>query len=219
MKVAVLAGTLVDTKMGEEILISRGFEVMGYPLAKNPQEQTKMQYFSKEELEEKVADIVKCGKTEGVEKVFIYCNSLSSAIDYEKLEKLLDIPFITPLETYKNLDKSINSVAILAANGISAYKIDKIINEYNQNVNTISIGNLSIVLSIEENLSPKEIITRLNLEGLLDYFSNIKDERYKIDSILLGCTHFPYIKEELEKLTDLKIIDPVDDMINRLISA
>lgn len=219
MKVAVLAGTLVDTKMGEEILISRGFEVMGYPLAKNPQEQTKMQYFSKEELEEKVADIVKCAKLEGVEKVFIYCNSLSSAIDYEKLEKVLDIPFITPLETYKNLDKSINSVAILAANGISAYKIDKIINEYNKGINTISIGNLSIVLSIEENLSSKEIITRLNLEGLLDYFSNIKDERYKIDSILLGCTHFPYIKEELEKLTDLKIIDPLDDMINRLISA
>lgn len=219
MKVAVLAGTLVDTKMGEEILISRGFEVEGYPLAKNPQEQTKMQYFSNEELEEKVGDIVKSAKLEGVEKVFIYCNSLSSAIDYEKLEKVLDIPFITPLETYKNLEDSIKNTVILAANGISAYKIDKIINEYNQNVNTISIGNLSIVLSIEESLSPKEIITRLNLEGLLDYFSNIKDERYKIDSILLGCTHFPYIKDELEKLTDLKIIDPVDDMINRLISA
>lgn len=219
MKVAVLAGTLVDTKMGEEILISRGFEVEGYPLAKNPQEQTKMQYFSKEELEEKVADIVKCAKLEGVEKVFIYCNSLSSAIDYEKLEKVLDIPFITPLETYKNLEDSIKNTVILAANGISAYKIDKIINEYNKGINTISIGNLSIVLSIEESLSPKEIITKLNLEGLLTYLTNIKDERYKVDSILLGCTHFPYIKDELEKLTDLKIIDPVDDMINRLISA
>lgn len=216
MKIGVFAGTKVDTQMGVELLQSRGFETLSYPLAATPQEQTNMQYFSQSQLENFVEKYAQDAITKGAERIFIYCNSLSSAIDYEKIEKNIRIPVITPLETYKNLPKEVRNVAILGANGISAYKIDQIITKHNLDVNTISIGNLSIVESIEENKDPREIISLLNLEGLIKYLEGISDPRYKVDSILLGCTHFPYLKTEIEKITNLNIIDPTEEMVGKL---
>lgn len=216
MKIGVFAGTKVDTQMGVELLQSRGFETLSYALAATPQEQTKMQYFSQSQLENLVEEYARDAISKGAERIFIYCNSLSSAIDYEKIEKNIGIPVVTPLETYKRLPKEVRNVAILGANGISAYKIDQIITKHNLDVNTISIGNLSMVESIEEKRPPKDIIEDLNLGGLLNYLENIKDERYKIDSIILGCTHFPYLKDELKSLTTLNIIDPAEDMISKL---
>ena len=36
---------------------------------------------------------------------------------------------------------------------------------------------------------------------------------------MLGCTHFPYLTAELAKLTDLRIIDPADEMFAAVCSA
>lgn len=216
MKVGVFAGTAIDTEMGAKILIDEGFTPCSYPMAKNPKEQTELQYFSKDELEKLFRNKVIDAKSNGSEKIFIYCNSLSSAIDYNKISIQEDIPIITPLETYENLPKSSKSIVILAANAISSYMIDKIIKKSRPDIKTISIGNLSIVESIEEKLSSEKIIENLNLNSLINYIENIKDERYRVDTIILGCTHFPYIKSALEKYTSIKILDPKDDMIKRL---
>lgn len=216
MKVGVFAGTLVDTKMGKYILDDLGYETLFYPMAKNPYEQTKLQYYSKEKLEEIFISKALEGKSQGMEKVFIYCNSLSTVIDYEKISKKIDLDIITPLETYKNLDKDIKSLAIFAANGISAFNIDKLIRESREDISTITIGNLSVVASIEEEKSPQKIIEDLNIKGLLAYFENIRDERYRVDAILLGCTHFSYLRNHLKKLSKIKIIDPTEDMVRRL---
>lgn len=216
MKVGVFAGTLVDTQMGVDLLKEKGIEALAFPMAQSPKEQHKLQYYSKDELENLFLQKAEVGKAMGMDKIFIYCNSLSSAIDYKKLEEKIGLNIITPLESYKNLDRSIKNLAIIAANGISAFKIDQIVYESREDIHTISIGNLSIVESIEEKKKPAEIIKTLNLDGLIKYFENIEDERYKIDAILLGCTHFPYLKNELKKISNLKIIDPADDMIARL---
>ncbi|NLD17576.1 MAG: aspartate/glutamate racemase family protein [Tissierellia bacterium] len=216
MKVGVFAGTKVDTQMGVELLQSRGFETLSYPMAATPQEQTNLQYFSKTELENLFEENARDAINKGAEKIFIYCNSLSAAIDYEKIEKNIGVPVITPLETYKKLPKDVRNVGIIAANGISAYRIDSIITQHNLDVNTISIGNLSIVESIEEGTAPEEIIRLLNLEGMIKYLEGISDPRYKVDSILLGCTHFPYLKTEIEKITNLNIIDPTEEMVGKL---
>ncbi len=216
MLVGVFAGTKVDTKMGVDLLESKGIKTLSFPLAQNPDEQTKLQYYLKEDLENLFIEKARRAMEEGMDKIFIYCNSLSSAIDYEKISKILGLEVITPLETYKNLDQDIKNLFIIGANGISAYKIDEIVGKSRDDINTISCGNLSIVNSIEEEKSPQAIIEELNLKGLINYLENIRDERYKVDTILLGCTHFPYLKEKLEELTSLKIIDPAEDMIKRL---
>ena len=44
-------------------------------------------------------------------------------------------------------------------------------------------------------------------------FVKLGDE---VEAVVLGCTHFPYIKEELEKITELPIIDVGVFMVNSM---
>jgi glutamate racemase len=36
--------------------------------------------------------------------------------------------------------------------------------------------------------------------------------------VVIGCTHFPYIKDELAKLTSLPLVDPADEMFDAMLS-
>lgn len=212
MKVAVFAGTYGDTKMGEEILEEEGFETLSYPISKNPKEQSRLQYYSREELTTIVKEKVVDAKKKGAEKVFIYCNSLSISIDVKSIENSQDIEIITPIDFYKNLDDSYKNIIILAANSKSAHEIDKIISEKRFR-DTISIGILPLVEEIEKKENPEEIVKKLGLEKLFQFFNSIEEVS---DAIILACTHFPYMKKEFEKLTDIKILDPADGMVERL---
>ncbi|WP_298847063.1 hypothetical protein [Clostridium sp.] len=51
MKVAVIAGTCVDTQMGVEFLILKGVNALGYPASIGPKEQSISQILSPLELE------------------------------------------------------------------------------------------------------------------------------------------------------------------------
>ena len=75
----------------------------------------------------------------------------------------------------------------------------------------ISIGMLSLVWSIENKLNPHEIIEKHNLNVICDWFWHNCAE-----AILLGCTHFPYIYDELIKVSPIPIIDPTAIMIRLL---
>lgn len=213
MKVAVFAGTYVDTKMGSDLLEKNNFETILYPISKNPKEQSKLQFYSVEELTNIVKEKIEDAKENGAEKIFIYCNSLSVAIDLKYLRETTGMEIITPIDVYKNLDKKYKNIAIIAANSKSAFKIDQILCE-EEFRNIVAIGNLTLVEAIEDKLNPEEIIKLLALDKLADYFNEI--EREKLDLIILGCTHFPYIMKELEKLTDIKILDPAAEMIKML---
>lgn len=219
MKAGVIAGTIVDAQMGVDLLKSNNIETIYLPLSQNCVEQSKLQYFSKDKLEDLVINKIEEATKEGSDIIFIYCNSLSCAIDYKKISKEMDIEIITPLETYMNLPKDSKNIAILTANGFSAYTIDKIISESNENKRTISVGNIGIVELIEKGLSPEEVVDKLDIKGFLKYLENIKIEEYKIDTLILGCTHFQYIKDEIRKNTSLKIINPSDDMVNKIKEA
>ena len=66
---------------------------------------------------------------------------------------------------------------------------------------------------IERKTKPEEIVKKLDLRDLFNFFNKMEDVP---DGIILACTHFPYMKEELKKLTDIEILDPAEDMIKRL---
>lgn len=212
MKIGVFAGTCADTKMGEEILKSRGFETISYPISKNPKEQSLLQYYSREELTKIVEEKIKDAKNKGSEKIFIYCNSLSASVDIKSLSRRQAIQIITPLDFYKDLDRKYKKIIILSANSKSAHEIDKILSE-KQFRDTISLGFLKLVEEIEKKTPPQEIVDKLNLRELFDFFNGMED---KADGIILACTHFPYMKELFKSLTDIEILDPAEDMIKRI---
>ena len=199
MKLGVFAGTFEDTKMGEELLKSRGFETIAYPISKNPKEQSLLQYYSREELTKIVEEKIKDAKNKGAEKIFIYCNSLSASIDLESLSHRQAIQIITPLDFYKDLDTKYEKIIILAANSKSAHEIDKLLSEKSFR-DTISLGFLSLVEEID-------------LKDLFGFFNGMEN---KADGIILACTHFPYMKDAFKRLTNIEILDPAEDMIKRI---
>ena len=78
----------------------------------------------------------------------------------------------------------------------------------------IGTGNMAIVRAIEDGLEPEEIVEKCGLRHAVKYM-----EACGAEAIVLGCTHFPYFREELEALTDLPVIDPADKMFEAMLAA
>ena len=112
-KIAVIAGTNTDTQMGCNLLEKHGYEPIFLPISDDCNTQANLQYFSKDELYDLFYDTCKRAIGLGAVKIFLYCNSLSSSVDYEKVAQFLNIEIITPLETYKNLPSYCKNIVIL----------------------------------------------------------------------------------------------------------
>ena len=192
MKIAVMGGTPVDSRLGKELLEKHGFvDILPVPISNNPIEQTTFQSSSSEYrmafMREKVEELrAEC------DAIFVYCNSLSSVVDFDQLSQEYEMPMITPMQMYRQLAMDYQQVAVMAAN-------------------SHGLTLLELVKSIEANLSPKEIATKFDFSSLFSFFNGSN-----VEAVILGCTHFPYIKEELESLTKLPIIDVGEYMVRTL---
>ncbi len=52
------------------------------------------------------------------------------------------------------------------------------------------------------------------LEMLLHFF-----ERNGAEAVVLGCTHFPYVKKALQKRTALPVLDPAERLVKLVLDA
>ena len=213
-KIAVIAGTPIDTLMGAEFLKSKELETEEFPVSENPVEQTKFQSMPQETKELEMKKIIKTIKSKGIEKILVYCNSLSSAVDMEKLSKEEEIVIVTPMDAYKKIAVNYNSVGVFAANNQGLAGIERTIVEKNKNCNVIGIGILPVVLDVEAKKEAKNIIADNHLDLAVEFF-----EENKVEAIILGCTHFPYFEKELKKCTKLEIINPSETMHKILVES
>jgi len=81
----------------------------------------------------------------------------------------------------------------------------------NPRLRVLGLSMLELVKAIEEGNKPEQIVEDFNFKTLFNYF-----EQTKVEAVVLGCTHFPYIKKELGKITKLPIIDVGVFMINSM---
>ena len=211
-KIACLAGTPIDTKMGADKLIAQGFDVYQYPSSKNPDEEMLFQLSSIENKMAKIRVMLDEIKNNGIGKVFVYCNSLSSAIDFKLLSNETGLKIVTPFDVYEKEAMNYSRIGIIAANAVATSKIEKVLLDVNKDISIISIGALPFVWSVEKGISPKEIIAKHNLETLCSWFKENDAE-----TLLLGCTHFPYFYGELQKVSKLPIINPSEKMVDLLL--
>ena len=228
IKTAVIAGTPVDTQMGVEYIERKtheagcepGFMPLYCPAALDCDDQVKFQYSDNDEKRAIMENIFDPAIQEGVSDFFIYCNSLSGAFDFDSyavhksIESGKDIRIFTPLQVYRRLGSAYDRVGVMAANNLSAHAIEEALMAANPDIYMIGTGNMAIVRAIEDDLSPEDIVGKCGISHLLKYF-----EACGAEALVLGCTHFPYIKEEIEKLTDLPIVDPADEMFEALLKA
>ncbi|WP_097025477.1 aspartate/glutamate racemase family protein [Clostridium peptidivorans] len=209
IKVGVVAGTPVDTQMGVNFLISKGINALGYPVSSCSQEQSKLQILSPLELTNNIREIIKKIKHESIDTIIIYCNSLSAAVDMDKLSKEEDVKIITPLTVYKKIASKYKNIGVLTANNQSSAGIEKVVQSINSDCNVIGIGVLPVVMDIEKGISAEKIIEKFALRNVMEFYNSIK-----VDVVILGCTHFPYLYNELKKYASIPILDPAELMYN-----
>jgi glutamate racemase len=102
-------------------------------------------------------------------------------------------------------------LGVIAANNQSLAGIERTLQTSNPDCWPLGASLMPVVLQIEAAIKPEVIVHRNKLEGILEAMQAMGAE-----ALLLGCTHFPYLKEELEHLRILPIIDPADRMAQML---
>ena len=212
MKIAVMAGTPIDSNLGAELLKSYGYdEVVLVPISNNPVEQTTFQALEDAERENIIIKIIEELKEKDCDTIFVYCNSLSSVVDFDRLAEKMSISIITPMQMYRNLGLEYKYLAVMAANSHGLTGVENNLYVSNPRLRVLGLSMLELVKAIEEGNKPEQIVEDFNFKTLFNYF-----EQTKVESVVLGCTHFPYIKKELEKITKLPIIDVGVFMINSM---
>ena len=220
-KVAVIAGTPVDTRMGVDFLRDRNrglsepvVEPLYYPVSESCDAQILFQYSKEEEKLHRMDQLFDAAIQEGAKDFFIYCNSLSGAFDFEAYALQKNVRVYTPLQVYRELGRQYMRIGVMAANNLSAYGIEKSLMEFNENLYMIGTGNMVVEHGIEDHLPPSEIVETFGLNHLVRYM-----EASGCEVLVLGCTHFPYLKEELQKCCRIPLIDPAEKMFEKMIES
>ena len=213
-KVAVMAGTPVDTKMGADFLAAKdaSLEIVSYPLSPDPITQTVWQFSSDENKRARMVQVFDELEAQGIRHFFIYCNSLSGAFDFDSFAVERGVCIVTPFQVYRSLATRYRSIAFNSANLLGAYGIEKAFRDVKPDLDVIGMAHLAIVRDIEAGLAPEKIIERQGLKSLARFFKEAGAEIW-----LLGCTHFPYIKEAMQPYSELPLIDPADEMYDLLV--
>lgn len=211
-KIAVIAGTFVDTKMGVDILVNDGIDAIGYPISNTPDEQDKMQFLEVIELENIVRQKIQDAKEKGIYKFFIYCNSLSATLDFKRISDLENVIIVTPFDAYRKIAPELDVVLLLSANSRSTMKQEEILKSINPKIKFVSVGALPLVNLIEEGIPPEKIVREYGIIDIIDFYNKLQLHGEK--SLILGCTHFPYLKNAIEDIDDnINVIDPKDCML------
>ena len=211
--IAVLAGTPVDTQMGVDFLVERGQQPLAFPISRDPREQTAFQLLPQAEKHQAVKTVLEAAQKQGCNRAFVYCNSLSAAVDFPALARETGLRIVTPMHVYRHLAGRYQRLGFVAANAQGLSGIERVLLAENPQLDLLGAAALPVVLAIEAGEKPEEIVRRCHLAALCDWF-----DRCGMEALLLGCTHFPYIREALLAVTDLPIVDPAEEMLRLLLA-
>ena len=135
-----MAGTPVDTKMGVSLLYNNNFnEIIGIPISETPSEQTVFQVSDTAYKEMVIDRHIDSIKEQDCNILFVYCNSLSGAVDFKKISKKRDIRIITPMEIYGEIVAKYRNIAVISANAQGLTGIEKTIFLKNRDVKIIGV--------------------------------------------------------------------------------
>ncbi len=154
-----------------------------------------------------------------VKMIVIACNTVS-AVAIDEIQKAypglpvsgIIMPAVERIleESNSNPSHPIGVIGTKATIKSKAY--ERFINDKDPDLKLFSKACPALVPLIEEGIIENEIMD-LSLKYYLDSFISY----YKIRKLILGCTHYPLVRPNIERLyPDLKILDPSEEMANRI---
>lgn len=142
----------------------------------------------------------------GAKAIVIACNTATSAAAASLREKYTDIPIIgiEPAVRPAVLHKKHSNILVMATPmTLREEKFHHLMDQYVEGANIIPMPCPGLMEFVERGV--------LEGEELEEYFKKLFDgiDREKIDAIVLGCTHYPFIRESLRPFFrgDVYIID------------
>ena len=118
-----------------------------------------------------------------------------------------------PMDVYRRAAGTYRCLGVLAANAQGLAGIERALLGSNPKLDLYGACALPAVLSVEAGEPPEELVARHHLAELAAWFQSCGAE-----TLLLGCTHFPYFKAVLAARTTLPLLDPDQEML-RLLGA
>ena len=210
-KIGIIADTVTDTKMGGVFFEREGYDVVMRPVKENSVECTRFFQEPPKQRDSYITLLINEIKAEGAKAMVFYANSICGYIDVERLCAENDIAVITPFQAYKRLGKTYKKPCVWAATVGALEGIESSLRESNPNIEVCGVSILSAAICIENGLSPDEVIRKNGLKELTMF-----GEQSGCDSVILGCTHFPYLMPELLSFAKIPVLDPVGVMLDIL---
>ncbi|APC42423.1 glutamate racemase [Clostridium estertheticum] len=151
----------------------------------------------------------------GVKVVVIACNTATSAAIDALRRRYKDIPIIgiePALKPAVEVSRGKSVIIMATPMTLTEKKFDNLMKLYNKEVDIIPLPCAGLVELIENGIIDGDEINEY-LKGKLKEFSHLD-----VAAIVLGCTHYPFIKKELIKIVGEKtiIIDGSIGTVNQL---
>ena len=93
---------------------------------------------------------------QGCRRAFVYCNSLSAAVDFPGLAEETGMRIVTPLDVYRRLALRYRALGVIAANAQGLSGIEKVLLEANPALDLLGACALPVVLAVEAGMPPEE---------------------------------------------------------------
>jgi glutamate racemase len=151
----------------------------------------------------------------GVKVVVIACNTATSAAIDALRGKYKDIPIIgiePALKPAVEISRGKSIIIMATPMTLAEKKFSNLMKQYDKEVNMISLPCAGLVELIENGIIAGDQIEKYLKEKLKEFI------HLDVASIVLGCTHYPFIKDELAKIVGDKtiIIDGSVGTVNQL---
>lgn len=129
----------------------------------------------------------------------IACNT-ASTISLPRVRRELDIPVVGVVPAIKTASEESRSrcIGLLATPGtVERDYTDQLINDFADDCHVIRVGSSDLVHLAEQHLRGEFIEPGQLKEIVAPFFTN----GHQADAIVLGCTHFPLLRDELSKVS------------------
>ncbi len=152
-----------------------------------------------------------------VKMIVIACNTVSATCLDLLQEKYPEVPIIGVIQPAAqkviNTCGTTNRIGVIGTKvTISTHTYKNIIKVFNPNLHIVEKATPGFVPLIEEGIIDNDIMD-LTIQYYLDDFVLAN----RLDTLILGCTHYPLIKERILRLyPELRIINPSKEVVHNI---
>ncbi|KXX69945.1 glutamate racemase [Flammeovirga sp. SJP92] len=169
---------------------------------------------TKEELIERAVKITDFFIENGASIIVVACNTATAAV-IKSLRAQYNIPFVgmEPAVKPAALSSKTKAIGVLATEGTFSGELFKQTKEkFTKGVNVIVQPGYGMVELVEEGAAG----TSKSLDVLTPLVTPMINEN--VDQIVLGCTHYPFLKEDIQKIVGEKVnlIDPAPAVVKQI---